>query len=178
MDGKGGAGEISAHQRQARWPAYCCFKAPINFPPVSVNRWGETTSNAISRHQRVETSEAYDIAIFRKLQHTTDDYKSIPALLQCAIGCHLANGGSFLRCLACHSGHVVMLYIQRSKVMQDALTTHPFLWVGTLLTFSCLLCYYFCLMQPLINIWTGKYNMFSCLKYEICLMNRVVPDSN
>ena len=109
------AGEISAHQIEAHWPAYCCFKAPINFPLISVYRWGQrerlqmpSQSNKRWKHLRPTL-----FAIFWPLQHTMNDCYGIPEK------CHqiLSKGGGFLRWPAWHLGHIVALHIRRSKII-------------------------------------------------------------
>ena len=88
------AGEISAHQTEAHWPAYCCFKAPINFPLISAYRWGRRErlqmpcqSNKRWKHLRP--------TLLPFSGHSNRQWTIVMAFLKSAIRCYLKVAASW-----------------------------------------------------------------------------------
>lgn len=101
------AGEISAHQREPHWPACCCFKAPINFPLISVYRWKREGSDfkCLLKATKGENIRGPQYRHFTATA-THNEW------LQWHSWKVPSKGGSFLRWLTWHLPHIVMLYLK------------------------------------------------------------------
>lgn len=81
------AGQISAHQRQPHWPAYFCFKAPINFPLICLQVGGDGSDFRCNKATKGEIIWGNTALPFSSNSNTR--WMIIMAFLKGAVICHL-----------------------------------------------------------------------------------------